>query len=185
MYVYRQTLLALLIGIISGFLVYGAWLSWSPLIITALFSPLLLTLGAIFGIVTALYWTLEFGLQIRKYLIWIVLSSLSFCLAYYSAFITASELDGSKISNGEMLIFGVSGLVGMAILVIGFCAAFYRLNARLVVLLLFGGAVVAGLASLFFNIIDDPKSAYILFVPWQAAAAVIFTFLLKARGARQ
>ena len=58
MYVYRQTLLALLIGIISGFLVYGAWLSWSPLIITALFSPLLLTLGAIFGIVTALYWRL-------------------------------------------------------------------------------------------------------------------------------
>lgn len=169
-------------GILSGFAVivfggggYVQGIEMSRLI--ELFIP-----GVIFGIFSASYFF--FFILPRPALwrlfLWVIASFLSYLLAFGGALAVrdsvkeACDFSGTCVI-GSIAIFGISGLIGVSVLIIAFKLLFQRLQRWDVIGLLLVGGLIPIVPSVIFDINSSFSHLLILlFISWQTAVMLVF-----------
>ncbi len=159
----NKTFLTLFTGIVSGIAVFCAQI-WSDKYDSSLFTYLN---GTVFGVISGVYFVyLSKGNFLIKYILWIITSFVSFFLAVLSMMLVAESKSGS-------VMLGFSGLVGVAILIVGFRILFSKLQSQDYASLLIVAALIP---ALLMPIIEVSAFGYLaLYVLWQTSAVVVFS----------
>ncbi len=183
---YKQKIFSGVLGIVSGLLV---WLWWNFMTPQSLKTGLpihtseVYAFGGIFGLLSALYWYIEFKIGVDKLFLWLVSCAISFYAAFYVAIFISLIIDGSQLPDyvGSFLVFAAAGFVGMAVLISGFITI-TRLKWSALLTLLFSAAVVPGIAVDLWHMLENSElPVSVLFILWQTNAMVLFTHFLSKR----